>query len=260
MNSNPFTDYIERTVSPVRASGWRKDRMREELAAHLAASWELERARGGDEIAAAERALRRMGEIGELKQSLQDSVPWLERCLFAPISSLAWVDRLDRALSPREGETPPRYAVRMSAWFTAGIAGAELIVVPTAMAINGRPPSDGSTTVLWAIAALVVSAIGSIVFTLLGAAMVRAIEHRRVGRARLVAYSVLSSVVAIALAMSFVLIVSLAPRVGCPFARSDLMRLVAASFFAPPLMVFAARESVMRRRRRDSWGLADIAP
>ncbi len=112
---------------------------------------------------------------------------------------------------------------------------------------------------LWAIASLVVSGSGAIVFVLLGAAMVRAIEDRRAGRVRLVLCSVLSSVVAIGLGMSFVLIVSLDRHVGCPFAGADFVRLVAASFFAPPLLMYAARESVARRRRRESWGLADVA-
>jgi hypothetical protein len=259
MNPNPFTDYIERAVSPVRASGWRKDRMREELAAHLAASWEQERGRGGDDTPAAERALRRMGETGELSRCLQDSVPRLERWLFTPIRSMSWLDALDRLLSLRKGETPLHHAVRITTGFTAAIALAELIVVPLAIAINARTRTDWATTLLWAIASLVVTGVGGIVFTLMGSAMVRAIEDRGAGRRRLVCYCALSSPVAVGLGIGFALIVALAPGHGFPFARSDGFRLLAASLFAPPMLAFAARECVARRRRQDSWGIADIA-
>ena len=48
-----FRDHLEQAVGPVCASRFRKDRMREELAAHLVARFEEERARCGDEREAA---------------------------------------------------------------------------------------------------------------------------------------------------------------------------------------------------------------
>ena len=59
--------------------------MREELSAHLAGRFEEERGRLGDDVAAAERAIERLGEVSELTRSLQDSVPWLERVLCTPL-------------------------------------------------------------------------------------------------------------------------------------------------------------------------------
>jgi hypothetical protein len=233
--------------------------MREELAAHLAASWEEERARGGDETAAAERAIRRMGEAGELSRGLQDSVRRLERWLFTPLPSLSWLDALDLVMSRREDETPMRHAVRVTVGMTAAIAAAELIVVPVATAIQARPRNDWSTTLLWAIASLVVTGAGGVVFTLIGAAMIRALRDRKAVRMRTVCYSVLSTVVAIGLGVCLAAIVSLGPQHGSPFAPSDALRLVGASLCAPPMLAVAACEAVARKRRRDSWGLAETA-
>src|SRR5262249_2826033 len=95
MNQHPFSDYIERVVGPIRACNARKNRVREELAAHLAASWQEERGRGREESEAAELAIRRMGEIGELSRCLQNSVPRLERWLCTPVPPLSWLDALD---------------------------------------------------------------------------------------------------------------------------------------------------------------------
>lgn len=259
MSHHPFSDYIEQVVGPIRARDARKDRMREELAAHLVASWQEERGRSGDGTEAAERAIRRLGEIGELSRGLQESVPRLERRLCTPVPPLSWLDTLDRRLSPRTGETPLRHAVRVTVGITAVIAAAELIVVPVATAIGARPRTDWATTLLWAIASLVVTSAGGLLFTLLGAAMIRAIQDPRGGRLRVATYSVLSSALVVGLGMIFAWIVSLGPQHGSPFARSDWPRLLAASLLAPPLLLHAAREFIARQRRLDSWGIDDLA-
>jgi len=259
MNPHPFSDYIEQVVGPIRAYDTRKDRIREELAAHLVASTEGERSRSGDEGEAVERAIRRMGEIGELSRSLQESVPRLERWLCTPLPALSWVDTVDRVMSPRPGEMPLRHAVRITVGLTAAIAAMMLIVVPVATTIQARPRTDWATTLHWAIATLMVAAVGSLLFTLLGAAMIRAIQEPRAGRLRIAFYAVLSSVLALHLGMSFAWIVSLGPRQVWPFARSDWPRLLAASLLAPPLLLYAARESIARQRRRDPWGLDELA-
>ena len=133
------------------------------------------------------------------------------------------------------------------------------IVVPVATTIQARPRTDWATTLHWAIATLMVAAVGSLLFTLLGAAMIRAIQEPRAGRLRIAFYAVLSSVLALHLGMSFAWIVSLGPRQVWPFARSDWPRLLAASLLAPPLLLYAARESIARQRRRDPWGLDELA-
>lgn len=258
MSHHPFSDYIEQVVGPIRAYDARKDRIREELAAHLVASTEGERSRSGDEREAVELATRRMGEIGELSRSLQESVPRFERWLCTPLPPLSWLDALDRVMSPRPEETPLRHAVRITVGLTAAIAVTELIVVPVATAIQARPRTDWATTLLWASASLMVTAVGSLLFTLLGAAMIRANQEPRAGRLRVAFYAVLASVLAVHLGVSFAWIVSLGPRPMWPFARSDWPRLIAASLLAPPLLLYTARESVARQRRLDPWGIDDL--
>jgi hypothetical protein len=65
---------VERAVRPVRASFARKNRMRQELLAHVSDVFEEEAAREG-EPAALERTAQRFGDLAELTGSLQASVP-----------------------------------------------------------------------------------------------------------------------------------------------------------------------------------------
>jgi ATP-dependent Clp protease ATP-binding subunit ClpC len=65
---------VERAVRPVRASVFRKRKMREELLAHVRGVFE-EEARLGDEQAALARAQERFGQAAELTGELQASVP-----------------------------------------------------------------------------------------------------------------------------------------------------------------------------------------
>jgi hypothetical protein len=66
---------VERAVRPVRASFARKNRMRQELLAHVGDVFDEEVARDKDEPAALERTARRFGDPAELTGSLQASVP-----------------------------------------------------------------------------------------------------------------------------------------------------------------------------------------
>src|SRR5262249_13351183 len=70
---------VERAVRPVQASARRKDRMREELLAHLTCIYEAELQRCGDEHLARETALQRLGNLRELTCGLQESVSLPER-------------------------------------------------------------------------------------------------------------------------------------------------------------------------------------
>ena len=65
---------VERAVRPVRASVFRKRKMREELLAHVSGVYE-EEARLGDEPAALARTQERFGQAAELTGQLQVSVP-----------------------------------------------------------------------------------------------------------------------------------------------------------------------------------------
>ncbi|MEN6407066.1 MAG: hypothetical protein ABFC77_11415 [Thermoguttaceae bacterium] len=70
---------VERAVRPVRATLGRKRQMREELLAHLAAIFEEEADRLGDEQAALRQAQQRFGDPMELAGQLQQAVPRWDR-------------------------------------------------------------------------------------------------------------------------------------------------------------------------------------
>jgi hypothetical protein len=76
-----FMVHVERAVRAVHASPARKQRMRQELLAHLTELMEEEKARGSDERQALARALQRFGDPADLSRDLQVSVPRLERWL-----------------------------------------------------------------------------------------------------------------------------------------------------------------------------------
>jgi hypothetical protein len=67
---------VERAVRPVRASARRKDRMREELLAHLSSIYEEELKRCREEGLARKAAFERLGNLRELTCALQEAVSW----------------------------------------------------------------------------------------------------------------------------------------------------------------------------------------
>jgi hypothetical protein len=255
MNQDLFVDCIERAVGPVRASGPRKARMREELAAHLAASWEEERARVGDESEAALRAIRRLGDIDQLGRDLRDSVPRLERWLFTPLLHLSFLDTLDRTMLRRADETPIHHALRVTIRVTAAITGVELILVPMVVAMVARPGRYRPPTLPWAVASIVVVAAGSLIFPLLCDAMIRALRSGTRGRLLMMLHAASSSLVVMVLGLTFVLIVSLGSHQGALFEWSDWPRLFATSLLGPPCVALTA-DSAIARRSRDGWRIA----
>jgi hypothetical protein len=74
--------HVERAVRAVHANPARKQRMRQELLAHLTNLVEEEKVRGGDEQEALARALQRFGDPAGLSRDLQASVPRAERWFF----------------------------------------------------------------------------------------------------------------------------------------------------------------------------------
>jgi hypothetical protein len=93
---------VERAVRPVRASFRRKQKMREELMAHVSGVFEEELAKLGDERLALERTAQRFGEPAELTLELQAAVPA--------------GDVIDRLLSGQPGEATLLAATRLAAW------------------------------------------------------------------------------------------------------------------------------------------------
>ena len=96
-----FKIVVERAVRPVRACLHRKQRMREELLAHIVAVYEDDLEVHGDEAAALEHAIERFGDPAELTSQLQAVVP----------SSDA-VDRLFDYLWFQPGESTVHRALR----------------------------------------------------------------------------------------------------------------------------------------------------
>lgn len=105
MNESTVTQLkilVERAVRPVRASIFRKRKMREELLAHVSGVFEQESARLDNDQAALERTALRFGDLGEVTIELQQSVPASdgirrflegrpEESIFQGGSRLAWV-------------------------------------------------------------------------------------------------------------------------------------------------------------------------
>lgn len=117
---NELMVHVERCVRPVLAPAERKDRMREELLAHLTRLVEEERARTGDGEAAIKRAFERFGDPATLTGELQASVTRIERIDRIVQGWFAW----------RAPESASRYAWRMTARmlvFDLCVAGAMLL-------------------------------------------------------------------------------------------------------------------------------------
>jgi MFS family permease len=259
MSTSVFRDHIEQAVRPVRALESRKDRMGEELSAHLAASFEEERARLGDDRAAAERAIQRLGKVSELTRSLQESVPRFERLLSIRLPSPPLFDAWDRASARRSDEALSRYAARITVCLTAfGTVGALLGVL--AASVGRARPMDWPVILVWAVAALVVCAAGTFVSPFLCEGMAYALLARSSRRSRQALYALLSSFTVIVLMLSFVLIVSVGAPHGQVFHRSNWLTMLAMALLAPIILTLGAQSFIGRRRRRDGWRLPEISP
>jgi hypothetical protein len=83
-----FEALLVRSIGDISASPRRLRNMREEMLSHLVNSYEEELARLGDERAAEDAAIERLGDADELQAQLQASVPFLKACSFC-----AWIER-----------------------------------------------------------------------------------------------------------------------------------------------------------------------
>jgi hypothetical protein len=248
MIPNQFRELVERAVGPVWASESRKDRMREELFAHLEASFEEERGHLGDDGAAAERAIQRLGEPAALTRGLQDSVPWLERVLY---TRLIPRHRLETWGRRRRDEALLHYAIRITTWMTTIIAVEDLIFLPI-IRTHGRP-ADWPVAIAWITAQLMLIAAGTFVFPFLWEAMVRALQSGSSQRYRPALVAALSSLVVVALILTFVLIVTVMAPHGQVFRRADWLVVLPMALIAPIAVYLGARDTISWRRRRDGW-------
>lgn len=134
--------HIEGIVHPIRATEGRKDRMREELLAHLTSAMAEEQSRGADEAGAAQRAVERLGDPVAVRRELQDSVPKWERVLFRPLPYHDRLNAWDHSFDQRSGESALRHAWRITfpivLWNAAVVAF--VVTMHFVAILRGREP------------------------------------------------------------------------------------------------------------------------
>ncbi|MCX5771447.1 MAG: permease prefix domain 1-containing protein [Candidatus Hydrogenedentes bacterium] len=119
--------HVERIVRPIRATAGRKNKMREELLAHLMQKAEALMAKGADEATACAQAIEQLGGPAALRADLQATVPALERLACLPLPASPF---LDRYFEKDEGETPLHFALVRTSHMALAI-GAILLVAAT---------------------------------------------------------------------------------------------------------------------------------
>jgi hypothetical protein len=124
---NELMIQVERVVRPLRASGQRKDRLREELLAHLTCIYEEELARCGEAGAARAAAVQRFGAPAELTRALQDTVSFRERKEYA----------LERWLTWQAPEKAARFTLRLALLLLGASTSATLVLVALIVAMEG---------------------------------------------------------------------------------------------------------------------------
>ena len=125
--------HVERIVHSIRASAHRKDKMREELLAHLTGTLQEELAKGDNEEAALERTLRRFGDPDALRRELQASVPAVERILFVP---LPFGRSQEARLFKRQDESVIHHAARITAYITLVAVTLDALAMVLAVSIK----------------------------------------------------------------------------------------------------------------------------
>ncbi len=125
--------HVERIIRPIRASGIRKMRMRDELLGHLTRIYEEELAgRQNDENGALAAAAGRFGDPTTLRAELQATVPWIERVMCAPLP------RPNSRFARRPGESVIAYVRRTAVWATTINALTWAVFVAALVAIGPR--------------------------------------------------------------------------------------------------------------------------
>lgn len=132
--------HVERIVRPIRGGVLRKNKMREELLAHLMTAYAEEAKSASSEDEAVARAARRLGEPDALRKDLQGTVPLWERLAHLPVP----------LPSPELADAPDLPAVKYAArftgivlsWLTIGapvLIGLVFVVNSTAVSAATRP-------------------------------------------------------------------------------------------------------------------------
>jgi hypothetical protein len=126
--------HVESIVRPVRAAVGRKNKMREELLAHLTEKARALMAAGADEPSACVEAIQQLGDPVTLRADLQATVPAVERLAFLRLPDIRVLD----AWFERTEETPFRFALVRTFYTALGI-GAVLLVLLLAASLGLLP-------------------------------------------------------------------------------------------------------------------------
>ncbi len=234
---------VERAVRPVRATLARKRRMREELLAHLAAVFEEETARLGDQRAALDRARERFGDPAELSRQLQDAVPWWDR-----------VGSFCEKMQLQPGESLWHLAGKQLLAMLMAYGMAALAVLPVILA-RGRPYEVGVKLQVVLVTAVVCSGLWflfSWVPLRIGRALYGDAAERSVSTALLYALASLPILPAAAFLTYWALTWNLS---------SSLAHLGLACYFAPAapiVFVMAARQMTEEMRYQEQWAGLEI--
>ncbi len=248
--------HVERVVRPIRASDFRKDRMREELLTHLSRLHAEEHARGCDEPTAVATAIRRFGDAGELSRELQASVPLIERWLWLRFPGTSKWGR-------RSGEPQESFLVRSLRWQIGlnALAWIPAIVFAILFAGVGSRWTWAGPVLLEALALQLVQ-VGCVLLCelirreLYGAGERPPASRRRVGLL-VAAYTALCMGVGGGFMATTLILLE---HLHCPVARGAwiwgapvLMALVTV-----PLLHIAAWQSAITVRRFEEWGTLDL--
>lgn len=159
--------HVERIVRPIAARESRKDRMREELLAHLTAAFVELRADTSDDVLALIRAKERLGASSEITVALRGAVPRFERVLFA---SQSGPTRIERWAKRKSGEAIWRFALRNVALCAGAMIGSVLVAV--LLALGGVGLSRANIGIPWRRVGMSAPVWFGLISTILGAAFV----------------------------------------------------------------------------------------
>jgi hypothetical protein len=258
---------VERVVRPIQASYSRKDRMREELLAHLTRLFDDELARCGDSQMAAAEAIGRFGDAATLTRELQASVPRLERFLYFSLPAIGPTRGLKRWLQRRVGESPLRYMLRTNCWaMLIGLIVLTPLSLHAASKASRRPPRPDQVTaskgVVFQVCCVAIEFGSMLVWGLLSEGVRRTLEaraaattalQRRRATWRLVACALANAANFGAVAAGLMLLFAwLLPFNFIPRAVFCWITL-GAIFVGPPAVLLRGRDLKASERRFENW-------
>jgi hypothetical protein len=127
---NELKILVERVVRPINASTRRKRQIRDELLAHVSATFQEEAAESVDDQTALQRTAARFGTPAEVSEQIRASLPAWDH--FARTVDALWT---------RPGESPLPRALRQAAILELLAVPALLLVLTLSASLNGKPIS-----------------------------------------------------------------------------------------------------------------------